>query len=182
MTEGFASRTVMPPYQVYRGFLDSETHARLLAWTMENEAKFETSSVLHSFVQDDSKQDPALRRSLRVSDFGPMKAIVRQRVLDFVPKLIGDLRVTPFEPSNVELELVSNNEGAFFKPHVDTFMADARKASDRVLSVVYYFHAEPKAFSGGALRLYAFGAWEDEGNFADVQPEQNTLVAFPSWA
>ena len=90
--------------------------------------------------------------------------------------------MTPFEPYKVELELVTNNEGAFFKPHIDTFMANARKASDRVLSVVYYFYAEPKAFSGGALRLYAFGTQEDDGKFADVEPEQNTLVAFPSWA
>ena len=121
------------------------------------------------------------RTSLRVSDFGPIKAMLRQRLLDFVPTLIADLRVTPFEPSKVELELVANNDGAFFKRHIDTFMGDARKASDRVLSAVYYFHAEPKAFSGGALRLYSFGTKEDEGNFADVQPEQNTLLAFPSW-
>jgi Rps23 Pro-64 3,4-dihydroxylase Tpa1-like proline 4-hydroxylase len=172
----------MPPYSVYRGFLDSVTHANLLAWAMENEAKFETSSVLLSFVQDEARHDPSQRTSLRVSDFGPMKALLRQRVLDVVPTLIGDLRVTPFEPSKVELELVANNDGAFFKRHIDTFMGDARKTSDRMLSAVYYFHAEPKAFAGGALRLYSVGTKEHEGNFADVQPEQNMLLAFPSWA
>ena len=36
------------PYSIYRGFLDPVTHASLLAWAMENEAKFETSSVLDS--------------------------------------------------------------------------------------------------------------------------------------
>jgi SM-20-related protein len=175
-------RTCMPPYARYRDFLDSITHASLLAWTMENEAKFEPSSVLSTFVQDDNKPDPTLRTSLRASDFGPMKALFRQRLLNFLPTLIGDLRVTPFEPSDVELELVANNDGAFFKRHIDTFMGDARKASDRVLSAVYYYHAEPKAFSGGALRLYDFSSKEAEGNFTDVQPEQNTLLVFPSWA
>jgi SM-20-related protein len=175
-------RTRMPPYARYRDFLDSVTRASLLAWTMENEAKFKASSVLRTFVRDDNKHDPTLRTSLRASDFGPMKAVFRQRLLNFVPTLIGDLRVTPFEPSEVELELVANNDGAFFKRHVDTFMGDARKASDRVLSAVYYFYAEPKAFSGGVLRLYEFGTKENEGNFADIQPEQNTLLAFPSWA
>ena len=65
---------------------------------------------------------------------------------------------------------------------MDTYVGDARRASDRLLSAVYYFHAEPKAFSGGALRLYPFGAKKDEDSFADVQPEQNTLLVFPSWA
>ena len=174
-----ALQPLMPPYRVYRGFLDSGTHAGLLAWAIENEAKFEPTKLGQG---TDGKHDPSTRISLRVSDFGPMEAMLRQRLLDLVPTLIRDLRVTPFEPSKVELELVANNDGAFFKRHIDTFIGDARKASDRVLSAVYYFHAEPKAFSGGALRLYPFGAKEDEGNFADVQPEQNTLLAFPSWA
>ena len=179
--QSIAPRACMPPYSVYRGFFDSVTHASLLTWALGNEPKFETSSVLDSFVSDDGKHDPSLRTSLRVSDFGPMKPILRQRLLDFVPTLIADLRVTPFEPSKVELELVANNDGAFFKEHIDTFMGDARKASDRVLSAVYYFHAEPKAFAGGALRLYSFDKKEDEENFTDVQPEQNMLLVFPSW-
>jgi Rps23 Pro-64 3,4-dihydroxylase Tpa1-like proline 4-hydroxylase len=173
---------MMPPYSVYRGFLDSVAHASLLAWALENATKFKTSLVLRGFEQDEARDDPSVRKSLRVSDFGPMMAVFRQRLLDFIPTLIADLRVTPFEPSKVELELVANNDGAFFKQHIDTFMGEARQASDRVLSTVYYFHAEPKAFSGGALRLYSLDTKEDEGNFADVQPEQNMLLAFPSWA
>jgi hypothetical protein len=60
-----APRTGMPPYSVYRGFLDSLTHASLLAWAVENESKLETSSVLRSFVLDDARHDPSLRTSLR---------------------------------------------------------------------------------------------------------------------
>jgi SM-20-related protein len=181
--EHSAPRTrMMPPYGVYRDFLDSVAHASLLAWALENEPKFETSSVLRGFNEDKEREDPSVRKSLRVGEFGQMMAVFRQRLLDFVPTLIADLRVTSFEPSNVELELVANNDGAFFKRHIDTFMGEARQASDRVLSTVYYFHAEPKAFSGGALRLYSFGTKEHEGNFADVQPEQNMLLVFPSWA
>jgi SM-20-related protein len=173
-----APPTLMPPYRVYRGFLDSDMHAGMLAWAIENEAMFEPTKV----GDDDGKPDPSWRISLRVRDFGPMKAMLRQRVLDLVPALIRDLRVTPFEPSKVTLELVAHNDGAFFKRHIDTFVGDARRASNRVLSAVYYFRAEPKAFSGGALRLYPFGAREDESNFIDMEPEQNMLLAFPSWA
>ena len=179
MAKSEAEYIVPAPHSIYRGFLDPVTHASLLAWAIENEAKFETSLV---GGEDDAKHDPSRRISLCASDFGPMMPVLRQRVLDFVPMLIADLRVTPFEPCGVELDLVANNDGAFFKRHIDTYMGGARRTSDRVLSAVYYFHAEPKAFSGGALRLYSFGTTEHEGAFVDVQPEQNMLLAFPSWA
>jgi Rps23 Pro-64 3,4-dihydroxylase Tpa1-like proline 4-hydroxylase len=109
-----------------------------------------------------------------------MMALFRQRLLVFVPTLIRDLQVMPFEASEVELEMVANNDGAFFKPHIDTFTGVSRQASDRILSAVYYFNAEPKAFAGGVLRLYSLGTKAHEGSFSDVQPEQNMLVAFPS--
>jgi len=180
-TKYIAPRTLMPPYHVYPCFLNKSAHASLLAWTIENEAKFEPSLVEANNAHDSEQPDPFHRTSLRVRDFGPVKVMLGRRLLDLVPTLIADLGITPFEPTKAELELVANNDGAFFKRHIDTFMANGRKASDRMLSAVYYFHSEPKAFSGGALRLYSFGTMED-GNFVEVQPKQNTLVAFPSWA
>jgi Rps23 Pro-64 3,4-dihydroxylase Tpa1-like proline 4-hydroxylase len=166
----------MVPYRVYRDFLDSETHASLLKWAIENEAKFQPTLIA------DGKQDPSQRLSLRVRDFGPLKVIFHQRLLDLVPTLIADLRVTPFEPYKLSLELVANNDGAFFTRHVDTYLGEVRKVSDRALSAVYYFHGEPKAFSGGVFRLYGFAMKKDANNFVDFQPDQNTLLAFPSWA
>jgi Rps23 Pro-64 3,4-dihydroxylase Tpa1-like proline 4-hydroxylase len=174
-TEDIPPRASMPPYCVYRDFLDSDMHARLLAWVIQNEPKFEPTVV------GDGKHDPSRRVSLGVHDFGVLKALLRQRMLDLVPTLLEDLRVTSFEPSNVELELVCSNDGAFFKRHIDTFIRASRRASDRILSAVYYFHTEPKAFSGGTLRLYPFGATETDDQFVELQPEQNTLLAFPSW-
>ena len=171
-------KTLMSQYCRYNDFLDSSTHAALLEWAIENEAKFKPTTLTGG------KRDPSKRMSLSVRDFGPMMPVLRQRVLDLVPALIRDLRVTPFEPSATELELVASNDGAVFKRHIDTFTGDKRDGSDRLVSAVYYFHAEPKAFSGGALRFYPFPfvAEDIDSNFDDVQPEQNTLVAFPSWA
>jgi Rps23 Pro-64 3,4-dihydroxylase Tpa1-like proline 4-hydroxylase len=179
--EHIAPRKLMPlpPHRVYRGFLDSITHEKLLAWAIENEAKFEPSMTAAATVRSEAKQNSSVRTSLRVREFGPIKTLLRSRLLDFVPVLIRDLRVTSFQPCDIELELVANNDGAFFKRHIDIFVGAARKSSDRLLSAVYYFHSEPKAFSGGALRLYSF---EDPGTFVEVQPEQNTLLVFPSWA
>lgn len=101
-------------------------------------------------------------------DFRPMETMLRQRVLDLVPTLTRDLRVPQFEPSEITAELVAHNDGAFFKRHSDRFYGAERGAHDRLLTAEYYFHAEPKAFSGGALRLYSFSVEEDESSFVDV--------------
>ena len=166
----------MPPYRVYRGFLDSEAHARLLAYALENEEQFRPSLLYGE------RLDPSLRRSLRSEDLGPLEAEFRRRILDLAPTLVAELRVTPFALSRVELELIAHGDGAYFKRHIDTHVGVAPElTSDRVLSAVYYFHGEPRAFAGGGLRLYQFGAVEGKGNFIELPPDQNVLLAFPSW-
>ena len=90
----------------------------------------------------------------------------------------GDAPLTAFEVSQVELELMAHGDGAFYKRHLDTQTGgDAR--SRRLVSGVYYFNHRPKAFSGGALRLYAIG---DDDRFIVIEPVHNSLLVFPSWA
>lgn len=95
------------------------------------------------------------------------------------------------EPRSIEFELKAYGEGAHFAPHIDIPLGETRKPAgeqadeDRVISAVYYFHSEPKAFSGGALKLYRFGVDPDTAgpeNSVAFEPVQNSLVVFPSWA
>jgi Rps23 Pro-64 3,4-dihydroxylase Tpa1-like proline 4-hydroxylase len=162
------------PYCVYRDFLDFATHAGLLAWAIDNEAKFKASKVNNNGTE---RVDPSARVSMRVRDFGPIEPTLRQRMLALTPVFIRDLRVTSFQPHDIETELVASNDGAFFVSHIDTFTGGV----ERLVSAVYYFHAEPKMFSGGALRLHTPFKRAGEIDFIDVEPEQNTLVVFPSW-
>lgn len=82
-------------------------------------------------------------------------------------------------------------DGGHFAQHIDIPVGPNRRTvgeqpgEDRFISAVYYFFAEPKRFSGGALRLYRFGAdpaaCGDSDSIA-FEPLQNRLVIFPSWA
>jgi Rps23 Pro-64 3,4-dihydroxylase Tpa1-like proline 4-hydroxylase len=74
------------------------------------------------------------------------------------------------------LELVAHGDGAFFARHFDTTAHHRR----RIISTVYYFHALPKAFSGGVLRLHSMAATGRDGTFIDIPPDYDTLVFFPS--
>ena len=109
-----------------------------------------------------------------------LKARLKARAAGFVETL----GTAPFAVSHVELELVAHNDGAFYSRHRDTSVGDVAGHAHRVLSGVDDFHREPKAFSGGCLRLHAIRALDgdvqgDEGAL-DVPPDQNTLVVFPS--
>jgi SM-20-related protein len=171
-----AAKSIMPPYVVLRDFLDEATVAGLLDHAVARQADFAPTKVGTRAV------NPATRISSGTRDLGNFRAILKDKILGLVPKLIVDLRVTPFEPFRLETELVAHGDGAFYKQHIDTRTAhDPETHTIRVLSGVYYFNAEPKAFSGGALRLYAIGG-DDAVDFVDIEPQRNSLLVFPSWA
>lgn len=171
-------RTIFPRFQVYRDFLDPGLRDALLAWALANEAEFRPALV----GRDGSPPNPATRLSKAVSQFGPSRAALRDIAAAAAPGVMRDLGVEPFEIAQIETELVATGDGGFYKRHIDTGVGEQRKTFDRLVSAVYYFHAEPKGFSGGALRLYPMFDRSDDGGFREVQPERNTLVAFPSWA
>lgn len=171
-----AGRGLMPPYVVLRDFLDAAAVAGLLDFALSRQADFAPTRLISTAV------DPARRVSTSLRDLGGYREPLKIKILGLVPKLIAQLQMTPFEAPRFETELVAHGDGAFYKRHIDTQTAHYENVDHiRVLSGVYYFNAEPKAFSGGALRLYAIGGKQDE-DFIDIEPLRNSLLVFPSWA
>jgi len=161
------------PHRVFRDFLPEETHAALLVWALANEHRFMPSPLAGGII------DPATRRALSLRDLGPAGAELRSHVAGRVASWIEDLRVTAFEPSEIELEMVAYGDGAHFVRHIDTYRTRLAARGDRMLSAVYYFHTEPRRFTGGALRLHRIVPGGSDG--IDIVPARNTLVVFPSW-
>ena len=170
-------RPMMPPHLVLRDFLSEDAVAGLFAFALANEAQFEPTKV---GPIDQGKVNPKARISTAIREFAPFKQILKDKFRAAAPELTARLRATPIPEPKFELQLVAHNDGAFYRRHIDTQTASDRKIL-RILSGVYYFHAMPRAFSGGALRLHPIGGAND-ALFTDVEPEHNTLVVFPSWA
>lgn len=176
------ARLPMPPFLRRRGFLAPDERAALLAWSHANEARFAPAQLRGRAV------DPSVRRSLVLRDLGPLRAVFEARLATLLPTLIEALGLPAFAPSGVELELTAYNEGAHFRLHTDTYTQPPSAArGHRMVSTVYYFHEEPQGYSGGQLRLHPFGATAASAPgsdlaFEEIEPEQNCLVAFPSWA
>lgn len=171
------ARAIIPPYLVLRDFLPEETVAGLIDFALAHEADFAPTGVRPN---KDGAIRPSVRLSLGTRDLGPFRPILEKKVLEQVPGVVSTLGATPIESPKLELQLVAHNDGAFYKRHIDTQTASDRHAI-RMVSGVYYFHVQPRAFSGGALRLHAIGV-PDQRAFVDIEPTHNSLLVFPSWA
>jgi SM-20-related protein len=68
-----------------------------------------------------------------------------------------------------------SNDGDYFRRHDDNTRGCA---PTRAISYVYFFHREPRAFTGGELCLHAYPGELDAPE--TVAPAQNQLVLFSS--
>jgi SM-20-related protein len=173
-----ARRVILPPHVVLRDFLPADAAAALFDFALAHESRFAPSKVGYG---EAGRVDPAKRVSAQLHKLGPLKDDLRARFAAVLPDLIATLKTPPFEPSWIEVELVSHGDGAFFGRHLDTGRDKDGIKALRILSGVYYFHARPKAFSGGALRLHELMPSGKDRHFVDIEPMHNSFVAFPSW-
>lgn len=181
-----------PPHAQIRDFLPQTDHSALLEWTLANEGKFKVAKVINDDVGEKSRVAPEIRIGSTTRDLGPLRPILERRMWEVLPTLESSTG-TRTRSSSIELELAAHGDGAHYVPHLDISYGEGRKkvgaqpGQDRILSGVYYFHREPRAFTGGALRIYRMNAKPkteqvQPGDFVDLAPLQNSLVVFPSWA
>ncbi|MEN9886961.1 MAG: hypothetical protein RL758_1539 [Pseudomonadota bacterium] len=163
------------------GFLGNDLSQKLLQHVLANEGRFSPSLIGDG---NRKQQIDSYRKSLRLEDVGDFREVFWRKTNEAVQTWARELGLAEFEISGLELELVAHGDGAFYKRHVDLFTGSGRDPQgDRTLSLVYYFHREPKAFEGGQLRLYPKLGMNrpDAGDHIDVQPDQDKAAIFSSW-
>ena len=168
------------PFLRIDNFLGSDWGARLIAFAEEQQAAFQSSRVGAS---ENLHEDASVRISWVLKGLDGLKdeltPLVREAMADAIPRL----GLSAFPEGRLELEMAAHGDGAFFSPHIDTIAhGQVGKALNRAVSGVYYFYRQPKAFSGGELRLLPFD-WKIKGtqNAVELVPEHDSLVLFPSW-
>jgi SM-20-related protein len=178
----------LPPVAVIDDFLDPATRRALFDFALSRETQFRAAEVV---VGGDEQVDPTRRINRRIRKLGPIEADLSTCFLRALPSIQSAIGGRVMIDPALELEVTAYSDGAFFTPHLDIPVGVGRRPfsaydnQDRVISAIYYFHATPKLFEGGDLRLYRFGMDPDRaepGDVRDIEPVDNRLVAFPSWA
>jgi SM-20-related protein len=163
------------PHVILDDFLPEDLHSGILAHVLAVE-DFAPGRVI---TQGQSDYRPDLRKGHLSND----------RLGAHLPGFLAALRATfgaicpavgmaPFDLAEIEIRLAAHTDGDFFSPHRDTMTGSNRniQGHDRMITGVYYFHRQPKAFAFGELLIHPFGTEPP----LVVEPRNNRLVAFPS--
>jgi len=179
MSNTLTAFSAPPPHLVVDSAFGPDLAGRLLSFVMEREAAFAETTV-------GARAGKTVRRTIRSSratqDFGALRGELDDRFRRMLPSAISRLELAPFALTGLSMELAAHGDGDFYQRHIDTFVAGAASGADRILTGVYYFHASPRPFSGGDLRLHSLRPLEDGGSYVDVEPLNDRLVLFPAWA
>jgi hypothetical protein len=170
---------VLFPVCIIDDFLGPEAAATLLAFAQEQHARFTPSTISSNGVRD--VLDPDFRASLSYNgDFGAVLAPFHARLGERMDQIAHETQTRRFDPVPRNLSLVAHCHGDRFRRHIDTAVGESRNMAerDRALSLVYYLHARPCAFTGGELVIHALAGEERRV----IVPQHDRLVAFPSIA
>lgn len=166
------------PYRIVRNFLGDELIERLLAHALASREDFAPTRV----GGKTGREDREIRISLVLRKLGPLKDELKARFRAIADWSVAEFRLSPFDLDSMEIELVAHGDGAFYARHIDTATGDPELTSDRVLTGVLYFHALPRRFGGGELRMHSILPPEQGGRHEDIEMERDMLLLFPSWA
>ncbi len=157
-----------PKFVLLEEFLFRDELSGLLSYTLERESEFEAGTVVTA--ESEHALVPNHRRSRLLFDVGPYSSLFGDRLRACLDFALERLKHERFPILGIDAEISANNHGDFFGPHRDV---DASNPT-REISYVYYFHREPRAFSGGELLIYEPDSWKHDV----IVPAQNTLVFF----
>jgi Rps23 Pro-64 3,4-dihydroxylase Tpa1-like proline 4-hydroxylase len=174
-------RLLAARYVRLEDFLSPAEHQRLLEHALAHQAEFQESGIVGS--RGENLVNYVIRKSRTLS--GPrleeMWGMFERRLHRVLPAIRQELGMSWFPLGDVERQLTAHGSGGFFAPHVDT--GHSITVSRRI-SGVYYFHANPRRFTGGELKLY--DTWVTPtgstaaGTYTTLTPLDNSLVCFPS--
>ncbi len=175
-----ASDYVSAECVIFDEFLTPAKLNALRQYVLEQETRFQISEVLSPGVTG-SAIDYEHRRSRVLMDLGGHERMIVDRLLTCLPRVLQKWGRDPFRVSRVESQTTASNHGDFFRCHSDNA---ADEVASREITFVYFFHREPKQFTGGELRIYDSRreneSYVPTANYRTIVPEQNQLVLFAS--
>jgi SM-20-related protein len=153
----------------------------LVQYTLDQESAFEISEVIAPGATK-GVIDYESRRSRVLMDLGKHEAVLVNKIQSCWPRVLEKLEHDPFVASRVEAQITASNDDDYFHCHSDN---GQEESAHREITFVYFFHREPKQFSGGELRIYdsrlVNGDSTATENYHVVVPQQNQIVFFASF-
>ena len=168
------AEVIPSPYALIDDFLSTSQLNDLLRYSISKQSEFIPTT--------NSASDPNYRRSFYLTHFPEFSELMIKLVRKITPQIITHLAINNFVIGQVESQMTAHNHGNYYKIHNDSGSPDS---ASRVLTYVYYYNREPKAFTGGELVIYDSkienGYSVGAKSHKIIQPTNNTIVFFPSY-
>ena len=154
-------------------FLTAKEQRRLLEFVVKQEKNFVSTNT--------STGDLEYRKSVVLHSFPEFADLILRRIQTVLPDVFAKVEMMPFPISQIEAQLTGHNDGNYYKIHNDNGSPDT---ASREFTYVYYFYREPKAFSGGELRIYDSkienNYYVQADTYHTIEPRNNSIVFFRS--
>ena len=178
--EAAPPRRIWPvPFVWMRNFLAPMQCERLSILATEGSARF---APARTGKKGATNVDPEARITLE-SDHRTLQAFrpwFIPKIRSVVPEVLERLRMEDIGRYGIRMDMRVYLTGGFYRAHTD---GQYDPDHPRKLSFVYFFHREPRRFSGGDLLLYDTDANTADRSFAAfsrIVPLRNSIVFFPS--
>jgi SM-20-related protein len=161
---------------IYEEFLSLVELNNLMTYVKGRRRDFKSSEVF-----DPDHKDDSYRRSKVLMDAGPFHKLFQKRLMFYLPRILRALDHPFFDVKRIEAQITVSNDGDYFRIHNDNTHANW---PSREVTYVYFFHREPKQFTGGELVLYDTPS-EAQGDSKlserrRVTPQQNAIIFYQS--
>lgn len=164
------------PHRIFPGWLGETAAARLLAYGLAAEARFTPTKLNDHGV---GRLDTVVRESRVLKDLGAFAGPLRRKALVLQDGLETAFGLSHTPANSTQMEMVAHGDGAFYRPHTDTYTGDEyTPGGRRRLTMVYYLHCWPRRFTGGRLRLFDRSGEQS----IEIEPTHDSLLVFPSSA
>jgi SM-20-related protein len=162
-------------------FLSEEEHQRVFDQALAHQDAFEDSGILDD--HGGHRRNYGIRKSRTLSGrhLEAVSDLFDRRLRGMLPSVRRELGLSWFPLGEIERQLTVHADGGFFAPHRDT---GHPVVANRRISCIYYFHANPRRFTGGELKLY--DSWVTDygttpaATYTTIAPLDNSLVFFAS--
>jgi len=169
------------PHRLLPGWLGEAQAAKLLAYGLAAETRF-TPTRLNDHGPDhhnSGRLDEVVRHSSVLKHLGIFAGPLRRKALALQAVLETAFDMAHAPANSTQIEMVAHGDGAFYRPHTDTYTGDEyTPGGRRRMTMVYYLHRQPRRFTGGRLRLFDLGGEQSIW----IEPMHDSLLVFPSSA
>lgn len=151
-------------------------------WSVATQGRFTSAGLVSGsgagYIDPDHRSSRVLQTS---PAFRCVKSWFRERVFAALEDAWEPLQTEPFAIGRTEVQLTSHRTGDHFGLHKDA-AAGGAAAEGRRVTFVYYFHRQPRRFSGGDLLLFDTDPAQDAcgRKYTRIAPSHNSILFFPS--